>query len=80
MRDESLPWVEVYEPANSVHTLTVKGPQAEAADVVFVMRGANLILGTDGAVTRVDDGPTTLAYYRMMCEQQGLGEPPVLTS
>ena len=44
------------------------------------MRGANLILGADGVVTRVDDGPTMLAYYRMICEQRGLADPPVLTS
>ncbi|HYB99982.1 MAG TPA: 2,4'-dihydroxyacetophenone dioxygenase family protein [Candidatus Limnocylindrales bacterium] len=69
----------IYEPAGSVHTLMVPGEATEPADVLFVMRGANLVLGDDGAmIVRVDDGPTTLAYYRMMCEAQGLPPPPVL--
>jgi len=70
----------IYEPANSVHTLTVPERHQESADVLFVMRGANLVLGPGGEVTRVDDGPTTLAFYRMMCEARGLPPPPVLTS
>jgi 2,4'-dihydroxyacetophenone dioxygenase len=70
----------IYEPAGSVHTLTVPASEKEAADVVFVMRGENLVLGDDGEVTRVDDGPTTLAYYRMVCESLGLPPPPVLTT
>lgn len=69
----------VYEPANSVHTLTVPESGADGADVIFVMRGANLVLGASGEVTRVDDGPTTLAFYRMMCGSLGLPDPPVLT-
>lgn len=70
----------VHEPANSVHTLTVPADQAEGADVIFVMQGANLVLGDDGSVVRVDDGPMTLAWYRMMCESLGLPEPAVLTT
>jgi len=69
----------IYEPAGSIHTLTVAATHTVAADVLFVMRGANLVLGVAGEVTRVDDGPTTLAFYRMMCEARGLPDPPVLT-
>lgn len=69
----------IHEPAGSVHTLTVPARHTEPADVLFVMRGANLVLGPSGEVTRVDDGPTTLAFYRMMCESRGLPPPPVLT-
>lgn len=68
----------VYEPANSVHTLMVPAGEQGPADVLFVMRGANLILGPAGEVTRVDDGPAVLAFYLMMCESLGLGRPPVL--
>lgn len=70
----------LYEPAHSLHTLTVPGDAASPADVLFVMRGANLVLGPNGEVVRVDDGPTTLAFYRMMCESRGLPMPPVLTT
>jgi 2,4'-dihydroxyacetophenone dioxygenase len=68
----------VYEPANSVHTLSVPAGQREPADVLFVMHGANLILGPGGEVTRVDDGPAVLAYYLLMCEARGIAAPPVL--
>ena len=70
----------LHEPASSIHTLTVPASHDEAADVIFVMQGANLVLGESGDVIRVDDGPTTLAFYRMMCESLGLPPPPVLTA
>jgi quercetin dioxygenase-like cupin family protein len=69
----------IFEPANSVHTLSVNADNTEATDVLFVMEGANLNLSETGEIERVDDGPTTLAYYRAACEAQGLPEPPVLT-
>lgn len=69
----------IFEPANSVHTLTVNGDNTESTDVLFVMEGANLNLSESGEIERVDDGPTTLAYYLAACESQGLPRPPVLT-
>ena len=69
----------IFEPANSVHTLTVNADNTETTDVLFVMEGANLNLSPAGEVERVDDGPTTLAYYLAACEAQGLPAPPVLT-
>jgi len=69
----------VHEPAGSVHTLTVPDTAATTADVVFVMQGANLVLGPAGDIVRVDDGPTTLAFYRMLCESLGLPPPAILT-
>jgi len=69
----------IHEPAGSVHTLTVPLDRTEPADVLFVMQGANLVLGPGGEITRVDDGPTTLAFYQMLCESLGLAPPPVLT-
>lgn len=68
----------IHEPANSVHTLTVNADNPGPTDVLFVMQGSNLNLGPDGEIVRVDDGPTTLAVYLAVCEQQGLGRPPVL--
>lgn len=70
----------VHEPAQSVHTLEVNDANREPTDVLFVMQGANLNLGPDGTtITRVDDGPTTLAAYLAICEAQGYARPPVLT-
>lgn len=70
----------VYEPANSVHTLMVPEAARDTADVLFVMRGANLVLGPGGDIVRVDDGPTVLQFYFLMCESLGLPRPPVLTA
>jgi len=70
----------IYEPANSVHTLKANDDNRGPTEVLFVMRGANLVIGPNGEVLRVDDGPTTLAFYLMFCEAQGLGRPPVLLS
>jgi quercetin dioxygenase-like cupin family protein len=69
----------IHEPANSVHTLAVNADNPGPTDVLFVMQGANLVLGEDGQrIIRVDDGAVTLAAYLAICEQQGLGQPPVL--
>ena len=69
----------IYEPAGSIHTLTVNADNREPTDVLFVMRGSNLNLGPDGTtIWRVEDGPTTLAFYYAVCEAQGLPRPRVL--
>jgi len=69
----------IYEPAGSIHTLTVNGDNRVPTDVLFVMQGSNLNLGPDGStIWRVDDGPTTLAFYLAVCEAQGLPRPKVL--
>lgn len=68
----------IYEPAGSVHTLTVNADNAGPTDVLFVMRGSNLNLAPDGSIWRVDDGPTTLAFYYAVCEAQKLPRPKVL--
>ncbi|GAA1973663.1 2,4'-dihydroxyacetophenone dioxygenase family protein [Catenulispora subtropica] len=65
----------IFEPANSVHTLTVPEENTELTDVVFVMEGANLNLAEDGSVESVTDGSSTLAAYQKLCEAQGF-EPP----
>jgi 2,4'-dihydroxyacetophenone dioxygenase len=65
----------VFEPANSVHTLTVPEENTELTDVVFVMEGANLNLAEDGSVESVTDGSSTLAAYRKLCEAQGFEVP-----
>jgi 2,4'-dihydroxyacetophenone dioxygenase len=68
----------LFEPAGSVHTLTVSEDATEPADVWFAIWGANLNLDEDGAVESVTDAATILAAYRHMCQVAGLGDPPVV--
>jgi 2,4'-dihydroxyacetophenone dioxygenase len=67
----------VYEPAGSVHTLTIIEDNTQ---VWFHMYGANLNLRTDGTVESIDDGPSTLAAYYALCEMNGLDRPSVLVT
>jgi 2,4'-dihydroxyacetophenone dioxygenase len=67
----------LYEPAGSVHTLTVLEDDTRAW---FHMYGANLNLRPDGTVESVTDGATTLAAYYALCEMQGFARPNVLVS
>jgi 2,4'-dihydroxyacetophenone dioxygenase len=67
----------LYEPAGSVHTLTVLEDDTRAW---FHMYGANLNLREDGTVDSITDGATTLAAYYALCEAQGLPRPNVLVS
>lgn len=69
----------LYEPAGSVHTLTVLDDNTEPTDVWFQMYGCNLNLDADGNVESVVDGALVLQAYLAMCEAQGLPRPPVLT-
>jgi quercetin dioxygenase-like cupin family protein len=65
----------LYEPAGSVHTLTVVDDDTR---VWFQMYGCNLNLDADGNVDSVTDGAGTLAAYYALAEAQGLGKPNVL--
>jgi quercetin dioxygenase-like cupin family protein len=67
----------LYEPAGSVHTLTVLADDTRAW---FHMYGANLNLREDGTVESITDGASTLAAYYALCETQGLPRPDVLVS
>jgi 2,4'-dihydroxyacetophenone dioxygenase len=64
----------LYEPANSVHTLTV----LEDAEVWFHLYGALLNLDAEGRIESVADGTSVLEAYRALCEAQGLERPAVL--
>ncbi len=65
----------LYEPAGSVHTLQCVEDDTR---VWFHMYGVNLNLGSGGEIESVSDGAGTLAFYLALCEEQGLGRPPVL--
>lgn len=69
----------LYEPAGSVHTLTVPGTDGEVTDVWFAIHGANLNLDADGSVESVIDAHTILPAYRAMCAaEHGMDDPPVV--
>jgi 2,4'-dihydroxyacetophenone dioxygenase len=69
----------LYEPAGSVHTLTVPPENEELTDVWFAIHGANLNLDDDGEVDFVIDAHLVLSFYRQAClEQHGLADPPVV--
>jgi 2,4'-dihydroxyacetophenone dioxygenase len=65
----------LYEPAGSVHTLECI---EDGTRVWFQMYGVNLNLDSEGRVESVADGAGTLAFYRALCEAEGLPDPAVL--
>lgn len=68
----------LFEPAGSVHTLTVPATNDGPTDVWFTIHGANLNLDADGNVEMVIDAHLILEFYRALCaEQHGLADPPV---
>jgi len=68
----------LYEPAGSVHTLTVPADNTEPTEVFFAIWGANLNLDADGNVESVTDGASALAGYYALCEAAGIPRPNVL--
>ena len=68
----------LFEPAGSVHTLTVPPTEREVTDVWFAIYGANLNLDANGIVEAVIDAELILQFYRNMCASKGYGEPAVI--
>jgi hypothetical protein len=68
----------LYEPAGSVHTLTVLESNDGPTDVWFAIRGANLDLDADGNVTMAVDAGLIRDVYLGACEAQGFGRPDVI--
>jgi 2,4'-dihydroxyacetophenone dioxygenase len=68
----------LYEPAGSVHTLTVPADNTEPTDVFFAIWGANLNLDADGNVESIIDAGGILQAYYLMCEAEGLPKPDVV--
>ena len=65
----------LYEPANSVHTLTALEDETE---VWFQIHGALLNLDAEGRVESVSDGEGVLEAYVARCAAQGPGRPAVM--
>ncbi len=68
----------LYEPAGSTHTLLVPEENTEITDVRFIIFGANLNLDAEGKVDLVVDAQLVLDFYRAVCAQQGVTDPPVI--
>ena len=68
----------LFEPAGSIHTLTVPSTNTEVTDVWFAIYGANLNLDADGNITSIVDAGTIRDAYFALCEAQGLGRPNVI--
>ena len=62
----------LYEPAHSVHTLTVPKSNQGETDVWFAVTGANLNMDEKGNVTSVVDAQSVLTSYRKFCRERGL--------
>lgn len=61
----------LFEPAQSVHTLTVSGDASEDAVVSFVINGCNINVDEKGNVTSIIDAQTILKIYRQLCQAEG---------
>jgi len=68
----------LFEPAGSVHTLTVPATEKEITDVWFAIYGANLNLDANGNVEAVIDAELILDFYRDMCAANGCANPAVI--
>ncbi len=68
----------LYEPAGSVHTLSVPEDQDEMTDVWFAIYGANLNLDAEGNVTMVIDAGFIREVYIALCEAEGHGRPNII--
>ncbi len=61
----------LFEPAHSIHTLTVADDATEEAVVWFAIFGSNVNIDDDGNVTSIIDAKTILTVYRALCEVEG---------
>jgi len=60
----------LFEPAGSVHTLTVPADQDQPAEVWFAVAGANVNIDGTGQVTSIVDAATVLTVYRELAALQ----------
>jgi len=76
--DVNLPGSYLYEPAGSVHTLTVPADNDGMTDVWFAIYGANLNLDANGNVETVIDAGLVRDTYFALCEAEGHPRPNVI--
>jgi quercetin dioxygenase-like cupin family protein len=68
----------LFEPAGSVHTLTVPATEKAITDVWFAIYGANLNLDANGNVEAVIDAELIHQFYLARCREQGIPNPAVI--
>ncbi len=68
----------LFEPAGSIHTLTVPEDNTDMTDVFFAIYGANLNLDAEGNVELVIDAGFIRDVYYGLCEAQGFDRPDVI--
>ena len=68
----------LYEPAGSVHTLTVPAENTEPTDVFFAIWGANLNLDADGNVESITDAGVVYEMYVAMAAAEGHTDLPII--
>ena len=68
----------LFEPAGSVHTLTVDADAAGAAEVWFAVYGANVNLDEQGQVISVIDAQGVLNAYRELAAAEGADLPELI--
>ena len=68
----------LFEPAGSVHTLTVPADQRGVTDVWFAIYGANLNLDASGNVESVVDAELVHQLYLAACREKRLESPAVI--
>jgi 2,4'-dihydroxyacetophenone dioxygenase len=68
----------LFEPAGSVHTLSVPAENTEPTEAVFFINGANLDLSPEGEVMMVVDAPLILEVYLSLCEAEGHPRPAII--
>ncbi len=61
----------LFEPAHSLHTLTVAEDAKEDAEVWFAIYGSNVNVDGEGNVTSILDAKKALTAYRSLCEIEG---------
>ena len=65
----------LFEPPGTTHTLQIAPDAGEPTDVLFVIYGAMLHLGDDGAVVGITDAESCLAEYPRLLAEQGKPVP-----
>ncbi len=68
----------LFEPAGSVHTLTIPADQTGETVVWFMINGTNINVDEEGAVVSIADAHNVLAGYRLLCEAQNLSSDAVV--
>jgi len=68
----------LFEPAGSMHTLTIPDDQQEETIVWFLLHGTNINVDEAGAVVSIADAHNVLQGYRMLCAAQNLSSEAVI--